>query len=209
MARYTGPACKLCRRHGEQLFLKGEKCLTDKCPVKRRPYPPGAQGQRRQRKLSDYGGQLREKQRARRIYGVLENQFRREFEMAERQSGPTGENLLRILEQRLDNAVYRLGFADSRNQARQLVNHGHFALNGRKTDVASAMVRPGDVISVRPEKRQTEYFKLVTDRLARHNPPEWLSLDAANLSGRVARVPSRDELDLQINEPLIVEYYSR
>lgn len=209
MARYTGPSCRLCRREGEQLFLKGDKCLSDKCPVKRRPYPPGAQGQRRARKMSDYGSQLREKQRARRIYGVLENQFRREYEMAERQQGPTGENLLRILEQRLDNVVYRLGFADSRSQARQLVNHGHFMLNGRKTDIPSAQVKPNDIIAVKPEKKNSEYFKIASDRLPSHNPPEWLALDAMNLSGRVVRLPRRDELDVQINEPLIVEYYSR
>ncbi len=209
MARYTGPVCRLCRREGQQLFLKGEKCLTDKCPVKRRPYPPGNQGQRRGRKISDYGEQLREKQRTRRIYGVLERQFFKEFELAERQAGPTGENLLRVLEQRLDNVVFRLGFASSRAQARQLVTHGHFTLNGRKTDVPSALVKPGDVIAVKEQSRESEYFKVVAEGLGRHQPPEWLSLDAANLSGRVIRLPSREEIDSQVNESLVVEYYSR
>lgn len=209
MARYTGPVCKLCRRHGQQLFLKGEKCLTDKCPVKKRPFPPGLHGQRRGRKISDYGQQLREKQRTRRIYGVLERQFRKEFELAEKQQGPTGENLLRILEQRLDNVVYRLGFADSRPQARQLVTHGHFDLNGRKTDIPSALVKPGDVIAVRAGSRASEYFQVTQDHLARHNPPAWLALDATNQSGRVIRLPERQEVDMEINEPLIVEFYSR
>ncbi|MDP9350783.1 MAG: 30S ribosomal protein S4 [Chloroflexota bacterium] len=209
MARYTGPRCRQCRRQGQQLFLKGEKCLTDKCPVKKRPYPPGAQGQRRARKVSDFGQQLREKQRTRWIYGVLERQFRNEFELAEKQQGPTGENLLKILERRLDNVVYRLGFGDSRAQARQILTHGHFNLNGRKTDIPSAVVKPGDVISVRPESRESEYFKVVTEKLARHDTPQWLALDAANLSGRVVRAPLREEIDMQINEPLIVEFYSR
>lgn len=209
MARYTGPVCRHCRREGEQLFLKGEKCLTDKCPVKKRPYPPGRHGQRRGRKISDYGEQLREKQRTRRIYGVLERQFRKEFELAERQAGPTGENLLRILEQRLDNVVYRLGFADSRAQARQLVTHGHFNLNGRKTDIPSALVKVNDEIAVRPQSRESEYFKVAADGLARHDPPDWLVLDAPSQSGRVLNLPRRDQIELQINEPLIVEFYSR
>lgn len=209
MARYTGPRCKICRRHGQQLFLKGDKCLTDKCPVKRRPYPPGQHGQRRGRKVSDFGQQLREKQRTRRIYGVLERQFRNHFELADQQAGPTGENLLRVLEQRLDNVVYRLGFGDSRSQARQLVRHGHFMLNGRKTDVPSALVKAGDVVSVKPESRESEYFKLIGDKLARIDTPAWLSLNAAAQSGRVVRLPQRDEVGMDINEPLIVEYYSR
>lgn len=209
MARYTAPRCKLCRREGQQLFLKGDKCLSDKCPVKKRPYPPGQAAQRRGRKISDYGQQLREKQRTRRIYGVLERQFRREFEIAERQQGPTGENLLKVLESRLDNVVYRLGFGDSRAQARQLVTHGHFDLNGRKTDIPSALVRAGDVISVRPQSRESEYFKVVAEKLARHETPPWLTLDAANMTGRVVRPPLREEIDMQINEPLIVEFYSR
>ena len=209
MARYTGPRCKHCRREGQQLFLKGDKCLTEKCPVKKRPYPPGERGQRRGRKVSDFGQQLREKQRTRRIYGVLERQFRHEFEIAERQQGPTGENLLRILETRLDNVVYRLGLGDSRQQARQVVTHGHFNLNGRKTDIPSALVKPGDIISVRTESRQSEYFQTFAEKLARHDTPPWLALDAANMTGRVVRLPLREEVDMQINEPLIVEFYSR
>lgn len=209
MARYTGPVCKICRRHGQQLFLKGEKCLTDKCPVKKRPYPPGLHGQRRARKVSDFGQQLREKQRTRRIYGVLEKQFRKEFALADKQQGPTGENMLRVLEQRLDNVVYRLGFAESRPQARQIVTHGHFEVNGRKLDIPSALVRAGDVISVRSHSRESEYFKVVADTLARKKQPGWLSLDAANMSGKIMRMPRRDEVDMEINEPLIVEFYSR
>ncbi len=209
MARYTGPVCKICRRHGQQLFLKGEKCLTDKCPVKKRPYPPGLHGQRRARKVSDFGQQLREKQRTRRIYGVLEKQFRKEFALADKQQGPTGENMLRVLEQRLDNVVFRLGFAESRPQARQIVTHGHFEVNGRKLDIPSALVRAGDVISVRSHSRESEYFKVVADTLARKKQPGWLSLDAANMSGKIMRMPRRDEVDMEINEPLIVEFYSR
>ncbi len=209
MARYTGPVCKICRRHGQQLFLKGEKCLTDKCPVKKRPYPPGLHGQRRARKVSDFGQQLREKQRTRRIYGVLEKQFRKEFALADKQQGPTGENMLRVLEQRLDNVVFRLGFAESRPQARQIVTHGHFEVNGRKLDIPSALVRAGDVISVRSHSRESEYFKVVADTLARKKQPGWLSLDAVNMSGKIMRMPRRDEVDMEINEPLIVEFYSR
>ena len=209
MARYTGPVCKLCRRHGQQLFLKGDKCLSDKCPVKKRPYPPGQQPQRRGRKISDYGQQLREKQRTRFIYGVLERQFRREFELADRQQGSTGENLLRILEQRLDNVVYRMGLADSRSQARQIVTHGHFNLNGRKTDIPSALVKAGDIVSVRPESRNSEYFQVAAEKLGQKTAPDWLLVDAANLAARVQRLPQRDDVDMQINEPLIVEWYSR
>lgn len=210
MARYTGPVCKLCRREGQQLFLKGAKCLTDKCTVKKRPNPPGQQqSQRRPRRMSDYGQQLREKQRTRRIYGVLERQFRREFALAERQQGPTGENLLKILERRLDNVVYRIGLGDSRAQARQIVNHGHIFVNGRRTDIASALVKPNDIISVRPQSRENEYFKLAAEKIPSNEPPAWLAVDAANLAARVVREPGRDDIDMQINEPLIVEYYSR
>lgn len=209
MARHTGPVCKQCRRQGQQLFLKGEKCWTDKCPVKKRPFPPGQQGQRRARKVSDYGQQLREKQRTKWIYGVLERQFRNEFELADRMAGPTGENLLKILEMRLDNVVYRLGFAGSRPQARQIVTHGHFTVNGRKLDIPSALVKPGDVISVRPQSRESEYFKVVAEGLPRHETLPWLSLDATNFTGRVLREPLREDVDMQINEPLIVEFYSR
>src|SRR5207248_1487607 len=183
MARYTGPVCRICRRHGLKLFLKGERCFGPKCAVERRPFPPGEHGQRR-RKMSEYGTQLREKQKARAMYGVLERQFRKHFQQAARRPGVTGQNLLQILETRLDNVVYRLGFADSRKQARQLVRHGHFALNGRRTDIPSALVKVNDVISVMPKARQLEYFKIVQDGLARKSTPAWLELNVADMSGR-------------------------
>jgi small subunit ribosomal protein S4 len=208
MARYTGPVCRICRRHGLKLFLKGERCFGPKCAVERRPYPPGQHGQRR-RKLSEYGAQLREKQKARAIYGILERQFRRHFEEAERRPGMTGQNLLQILETRLDNVVYRLGLADSRAQARQIVRHGHIVLNGRRTDIPSARVKPGDVISVHPNSRDSEYFATVRDTIGRKSVPRWLQIDPETLTGRVLSMPSRDEIDVNINEALVVEYYSR
>jgi small subunit ribosomal protein S4 len=191
-----------------KLFLKGERCFTPKCAVERRPTPPGDHSQRR-RKVSEYGEHLKEKQKARSIYGVLERQFRKHFEEAQRRPGATGENLLQILETRLDNVVYRLGLADSRNQARQIVTHGHIQLNGRKTDIASALLRAGDVVSVVPGSRNTEYFKIVADTLAKKSVPRWLELDAAQLSGRVLTPPSREDIEANINEQLIVEFYSR
>jgi small subunit ribosomal protein S4 len=191
-----------------KLFLKGERCFTPKCAVERRPTPPGDHGQRR-RKVSEYGEHLKEKQKARSIYGVLERQFRKHFEEAQRRPGATGENLLQILETRLDNVVYRLGLADSRNQARQLVTHGHIQLNGRKTDIASALLRAGDAVSIVPGSRNTEYFKIVADTLAKKSVPRWLELDAAQLSGRVLTPPSREDIETNINEQLIVEFYSR
>jgi small subunit ribosomal protein S4 len=211
MARYTGPVCRLCRREGEKLFLKGDRCLSPKCAVERRSYAPGMHGKRAQfrRKTSDYGLQLREKQKARRIYGLLERQFRRYFRQALKRKGMTGETLLQTLELRLDNIVYRLGFAASRPQARQLVNHGHFEVNGRKTDVPSMVVRPGDVISVRAKSRKNSFFKDMARDLERSRPPEWLSLDARSMSGRVVAIPTRDEMDLPLKEQLIVEFYSR
>ena len=208
MARYTGPVCRICRRHGMKLFLKGERCFGPKCGVERRTYPPGDHGQRR-RKQSEYGLQLREKQKARFIYGVLETQFRKHFEEAERRPGVTGENLLRILETRLDNVVYRLGFADSRKQARQLVRHGHFYLNGRRTDIPSALVKVNDVVEVAPSSRDSEYFKIAREGLAKKSVPRWLDLDMAGLRGRVLSVPGRDDIDTSINEQLVVEFYSR
>jgi len=210
MADTLGAACKLCRREGMKLFLKGERCFTPKCAVdpNRRPYPPGPHQQRR-RKTSEYGLQLREKQKARHIYGILERQFRRHFAEAERLTGATGENLLRILEMRLDNVVYRLGFADSRAQARQLVTHGHFTVDGRKAAVPSHIVKPGDVIAVSPRARELEYFKVLAPDLARRQIPAWLLQDAAAMSGRVLRAPGRDEIDSALHEQLIVEYYSR
>jgi len=212
MARYVGPSCKLCRREGGKLYLKGEKCYTEKCPFERRSYPPGQHGKVasfRRRKLSDYSMQLREKQKARRIYGVLERQFRRYYHEAERRSGLTGENLLAVLESRLDNVVYRLGLADSRAQARQLVQHGHFTLNGRKTDIPSALVRPNDMVGVRPESRSNTYFKERRDLLGKREVPAWLSLDEQTMDGRVLALPTRQEIDAPVSEQLIVEFYSR
>ena len=212
MARHTGPVCRLCRREGMKLFLKGERCLSPKCAMERRPFAPGAHGRnapRFRRQESDYGVQLREKQRARRVYGVFERQFRRYFEIAARSRGQTGSVLLTVLERRLDNVVYRMGFADSRSQARQLVNHGHFDLNGRKTDIPSALVSAGDVISVRERSRHNGYFSELSEILEHRTVPEWLSLNAAEMSGTVVEIPSRVQIDVPLNEQLIVEYYSR
>jgi len=213
MARYTGPVCKLCRREGEKLFLKGERCFSPKCPFERdRGYPPGDHGrlaQFRRRRTSDYSRQLREKQKARRIYGVLERQFRRYFREAERRMGLTGENLLTLLESRLDNVIYRLGFADSRAQARQLVGHGHFVVNGRRTDIPSYIVRPQDMITVREGSRKRTYFKERAERLDEGAVPNWLSLDPKTMTARVLKVPARDDIDTTLNEQVIVEYYSR
>ncbi len=212
MARYIGPACKLCRREGMKLYLKGEKCYSDKCPFERRSYPPGQHGKEssfRRRKESDYAMQLREKQKVRRIYGVLERQFRRYFREAERLSGMTGENLLILLERRLDNVVYRLGLADSRAQARQLVQHGHITVNGRKTNIPSFSVRPGDVIAVRPESRRKRYFKDRKEMLGKRAVPAWLSFDEEKMEGRVVSMPTRQEIDVPVQEQLIVEFYSR
>ena len=208
MARYTGPVCRICRRHGLKLFLKGERCFGPKCAIERRNYPPGDHGQRR-RKLSEYANQLKEKQKARYVYGVLEQQFRKHFGAAERRQGMTGANLLRVLESRLDNVVYRMGFADSRKQARQLVRHGHFSVNGRRTDIPSALMKAGDAVAVMPKARQLEYFKIVGESLARKSHPAWIELDPAQMSGRVLNLPGRDEIETNVNEQLIVEFYSR
>lgn len=211
MAKYIESVCKLCRREGVKLFLKGERCMTPKCALERRPYPPGMHGQRRQfqRKVSDYGMQLREKQKARRIYGVLERQFRRYYDEAEKRKGLTGLNLLRALESRLDNVVYRLGFASSRAQARQLVRHGHFEVNGRKTDIPSYLVKPGDTIAVREKSKESNYFKELAKELGRGTVPNWMTLDPVNLSGRIIDLPSREDVEISLDESLIVEYYSR
>ena len=210
MARYTGPVCRICRRQGMKLFLKGERCFTPKCSVERRPTPPGlAPNARRRRKESEYSLQLKEKQKARSIYGILERQFQKHFSEAERLPGVTGENLLRILEMRLDNVVYRMGLADSRAQARQVVRHGHITLNGRRTDIPSAMVKAGDVVAVHAASRDNEYFKTVADTLSRKSVPRWLDLDGGQLSARVADRPSREDSELNLNEALVVEYYSR
>ena len=208
MARYTESVCRLCRREGAKLYLKGTRCYTKKCAFERRPSPPGQHGVRR-RKVGDYGLQLREKQKVRRVYGVLERQFRNYFDVAEARPGVTGESLLRTLELRLDNVVFRSGFASSRAQARQLVGHRHFAVNGVPTNIPSFQVKPGDTIEVRESRRAREPFKLAKETLKSHQPPEWLSLDAAKLSGAVAELPRRDQMPLDLNEQLVVEYYSR
>ncbi|MDT8304815.1 MAG: 30S ribosomal protein S4 [Anaerolineae bacterium] len=212
MARYTGPVCKLCRREGEKLFLKGSRCMTPKCSFERRPYPPGQHGREKQfrrGRASDYLLQLREKQKARRIYGILERQFSNYFVKATQQPGLTGTNLLKMLERRLDNVIYRLGIADSRAQARQLVNHGHVMLNGRRTSIPSALVTPGDTISIRPESMRRTYFRDLRQEIDDRQVPRWLSLDAKNLSARVLQIPEREDIDTTVNEQLIVEYYSR
>lgn len=210
MARYTGPVCRLCRRQGMKLFLKGERCFSPKCAVERRPTPPGASPTaRRRRKESEYSLQLKEKQKTRAIYGVLERQFRKHFALADRQPGVTGENLLRILEQRLDNVVYRLGWAESRKQARQVVGHGHITLNGRRTDIPSALIQPGDVLGVHPTSRDNEYFKIVAETLMRKTVPRWLEMNADNLSARMTERPARQDIEVGVNEALVVEYYSR
>jgi len=208
MARYTGSVCRLCRREGTKLFLKGTRCYTKKCAFERRPSPPGQHGVRR-RKMGDFGIQLREKQKVRRVYSVLERQFHNYFVEAGNLDGVTGENLLRFLETRLDNVVFRLGFATSRAQARQLVNHGHFAVNGVPTDVASFVVKPGDRIEVRENRREREPFKIAKETLRSHQAPEWLSLEPARLAGSVLSLPRRDQMPLDLNEQLVVEFYSR
>ena len=208
MARYTGPVCKLCRREGVKLFLKGDKCMT-KCTLERRNTRPGQHGTGRPRKASGYALQLREKQKVRRTYGVLERQFSKHFTTAAKRAGRTSENLLQILEMRLDNLVYRLGFADSRAQARQLVNHGHFAVNGRKTDIPSFIARPNAVITVRDRSKGLEYFKVRAELLTTKGVPAWLSLDIQAMSGRVLSLPSRTDLELPFEEQLVVEYYQR
>jgi small subunit ribosomal protein S4 len=208
MARYTASVCRLCRREGAKLFLKGSRCYSKKCAFERRPTPPGQHGVRR-RKVGDYGLQLREKQKVRRTYSVLERQFKNYFDTAEARPGVTGENLLRMLELRLDNAVFRMGFATSRAASRQLVTHGHFAVNGRPTNVPSYQLKAGDRVEVRESHRDREPFKVAKETLRSHQPPEWLSIDAAKLSGTVLDQPRRDQMPLDLNEQLVVEYYSR
>jgi small subunit ribosomal protein S4 len=208
MARYTESVCRICRREGAKLFFKGTRCYTKKCSFERRPSPPGQHGVRR-RKVGEYGMQLREKQKVRRVYGVLERQFRNYFRVASTHSGVTGEYLLRSLELRLDNVVYRMGFASSRAQARQLVGHGHFAVNGTPTNIASYQLRRGDKIEVRESHRAREPFKIAKETLRSHQAPEWLSIDAATLAGTVTDLPRRDQMPLDLNEQLVVEYYSR
>jgi small subunit ribosomal protein S4 len=208
MARYTDPVCRLCRREGAKLFLKGSRCYTKKCAFERRPTPPGQHGVRR-RKVGEFGMQLREKQKVRRVYSVLERQFKNYFDAAEARPGVTGENLLRMLELRLDNVVYRMGFATSRAQARQLVGHGHFSVNGRPTNIPSFQLKPGDRVEVRQTRTSRDPFKTAKETLRSHQGPEWLSVDAATLAGTVAELPRRDQMPLDLNEQLVVEFYSR
>ena len=208
MARYTDARCRQCRREGVRLFLKGDRCYTPKCGIERRAYPPGQHGQGR-RKMSAYGLQLREKQKLRKVYGVVERQFRGYFQAAERLPGVTGENLLQLLERRLDNVVYRLGFASSRSQARQLVNHGHFRVNGRAANVPSHRMKPGDAIEVRDGSKQVEPIQVSLSAVGSRRMPEWLELDQANLRGRIISVPRREDIEVEAQEQLVVEYYSR
>ncbi|NLM76378.1 MAG: 30S ribosomal protein S4 [Clostridiaceae bacterium] len=208
MARYTDASCKLCRREGQKLFLKGERCYSNKCAIARRPYAPGQHGSQR-KKISEYGLQLREKQKAKRFYGVLEKQFRKYFEMANRMSGITGVNLLQLLETRLDNVVYRLGFGTTRAEARQLVNHGHFEVNGKKVNIPSYLVKVGDVITVREKSRKSPRFKEILDVTGSKVVPNWLEADQENLQGKVVALPTREDIDLDVQEHLIVELYSK
>lgn len=208
MARYTGPVCKLCRREGEKLFLKGAKCYSDKCPIALRNFAPGQHGKGR-KKTSEYGLQLRAKQKARRYYGVLEGQFRHYFEMAERKTGVTGENLLRILESRLDNIVYRLGWASSRAEARQLVVHNHFTLNSKKVNVPSLLVKAGDVIAIKADSRDSVKIKEVLEANDGRPVPQWLDVNKESFEAKVVNLPAREEIDAPVQEQLIVEFYSK
>jgi small subunit ribosomal protein S4 len=209
MARYSGAVCRLCRREGMKLFLKGERCYTEKCAIEKRNFPPGQHGKSRRSKLAGYGIQLREKQKVKRIYGVLEDQFRRYFESAERQRGITGETLLQLLERRLDNVVYRLGLATSRPQARQLVRHGHFLVNGKKVDIPSYSVRPGDVVSIRPTSQKNPTIAHAIEEVKGRGIPGWLAFDAGEQAGKVVSVPTREQINLPVQEQLIVELYSK
>ena len=208
MARYTEAVCRQCRREGAKLYLKGDKCYSDKCAFSRRGYAPGQHGQGR-KKVSEYGTQLREKQKARRIYGLLEGQFRSYFEKADRMKGITGENLLVMLERRLDNVVYRLGMAESRNQARQLVLHGHFTVNGRRVNIPSYLVRANEVIQVKEASKESPLIKEIIENLGTKTVPAWLELSAGDVSGKVMRYPTREEIEIPVQEHLIVELYSR
>lgn len=208
MARYTGPSCKLCRREKEKLFLKGSKCFSDRCPIENKNYPPGEHGLNRRAKYSEYGVQLREKQKVKRIYGVLETQFRNYFEKANRQKGVTGENLVKLLERRLDNVVFRLGFAPSRKAARQLVLHGHFSVNGITVNIPSYQVDPGDAIEVRDRSKKLDVIHSSL-RKVKENMYNWLSTEKATLKGTFNEVPAREDIPLNANEQLIVELYSK
>ncbi len=208
MARYIGPVCRICRREGLKLFLKGDRCYTEKCAIERRAYPPGQHGQAH-RKLSDYGSQLREKQKVRRMYGLLEQQFRSYYQLADRKKGVTGENLLRLLEMRLDNVVFRLGFAVNRAEARQIVRHNLVTLNGRKANVPSIQVRKGDVIEVKPKAQKHVRVATAVDNVDRRGVPQWLELDRKAFKGTVRDVPAREDVTMPIEEHLIVELYSK
>lgn len=209
MARYTEAVCRMCRREGQKLFLKGERCYTRKCAIERRGYAPGQHGQARNKKSSEYGRQLRTKQYAKHYYGVLEGQFRHYFELATKMQGVTGENLLRLLESRLDNVVYRLGFASSRAQARQMVTQGHFTVNGRRVNIPSYLTKTGDTITIREKSRSLEKIKGIVEANGSRPVPKWLSVDRAQMQAQVAAVPAREDIDLPIEETLIVELYSR
>jgi small subunit ribosomal protein S4 len=209
MARYIGPVCRLCRRESMKLFLKGERCYSEKCAIEKRNVIPGQHGRARRAKLVGYGVQLREKQKVKRTYGVLENQFRRYFEAADRQKGITGELLLQMLERRLDNVVYRLGFATSRAQARQLVRHGHFTINGRKVDIPSYAVRQGDTVGLRGTSRENPTIQHAMEEVRGRGIPEWLSFDPAAPAGQIAQLPTREQINLPVQEQLIVELYSK
>ena len=208
MARYTGAVCKLCRREGKKLFLKGERCYTGKCAIERRAYAPGQHGQSR-KKATEYGLQLRAKQQAKRYYGIQESQFYKYFLMAERKQGVTGENLLRICESRLDNVVYLLGWANSRAEARQLVVHGHYKVNGKKVDIPSYLLKVGDVVSIKEKSRESDKIKAVLETNASRPVPAWLEADAENFSAKVAAMPERDQIMAPVEEHLIVEFYSK
>ena len=208
MARYTGPACKLCRREGKKLYLKGERCTSGKCALDRRSTAPGQHGAAK-KKMGEYGVQLREKQTTRRYYGVLEKQFKNYYEEAARKEGMTGENLLVLLERRLDNTVYRMGLAESHKEARQLVLHAHFTLNGKKVNVPSILVKPGDVIAVKESSRASAKFKALAEALESKNAPKWLDVDKTNLQAKVVSFPAREDIDFDFNEQLIVELYSK
>ena len=208
MARYTGAVCRQCRREGKKLFLKGERCYSDKCSIGLRSYAPGQHGQGR-KKSSEYGLQLRAKQTARRFYGVQENQFHHYFEIAERKQGITGDNLLRILESRLDNVVYRVGFASSRAEARQLVGHGHFEVNGKRVDIASYLLKAGDVVSICEKARGLDKIKAVVEANSARPVPQWIDVDREALSAKVIVLPNRDQIEAPVEEQLIVEFYSK
>ena len=209
MGRYIGPVCRLCRREGVKLYLKGERCYSPKCAMERRPYPPGQHGQKRARRPSDYAVRLREKQKLRRIYGISERQFRNLFEEASKKKGVTGSVFLGLLESRLDNVVYRLGFAVSRRQARQLVRHGHITVNGRQVDLPSYRVRPGDEIAVAEKSRNLELIRQNLEAMKGRKVGPWLSLDVEGMKGKFLRLPDREDLALPVNEQLVIEFYSR